>query len=107
MIVRKLPNGVNYKIFNENNEQTKIVHHNRLSPASNLPLTTKTIRRPYYKKAKTIEARNNTITYSSEISTESNGSDAIETLPSRRYPQHTRTPRHIDGTIPWRDIPDI
>ena len=46
-------------------------------------------------------------TFSSESSAESDGSDAIETLPSRRYPQRTRTPRHVDGTIPWSDIPDI
>ena len=32
VIVEKLPNGVNFKIKNENSNETTVVHHDRLSP---------------------------------------------------------------------------
>ena len=35
IVLRKMPNGVNFKIKNEKTSETKIVHHDRLSPIRN------------------------------------------------------------------------
>ena len=35
IVLRKMPNGVNFEINNENTSETKIVHHDRLSPIRN------------------------------------------------------------------------
>ena len=35
IVIKKLPNGVNFEIRNKHTSETKIVHHNRLSPIRN------------------------------------------------------------------------
>ena len=91
---------MNYEIINDKDEQTEIIHHNRLSPASNSILTRRPTRRPNYKEAN-VYKRKFVHVASSESSTGSKENDPIDPLLNRKYPQRNRIPRQIEGTLPW------
>ena len=126
-VVEKLPNGVNFRIRNDNSSETKVVHHDRLSPVRSGVNDFPTIQsRPRVKEQ---EANNDTYTSSSESSadisddtsdwdaeqdseqsssdSDSDGDNGDGGAIERRYPQRERVQRNIPGAIPWNAMPKL
>ena len=116
-VLRKLPNGVNFEIQDVKSKLTKIVHHNRLSPAS----TNSSSRSP---SSKTTQPKSSSSKVTDRRLSESDTSDSepeegqarredssasgeseIEDVPAApRYPQRNRVPRVVEGAVPWSDV---
>jgi len=113
-IVRKLPNGVNFEIKNANNE-TKTVHHDRLSPATEGDSPPKRVRPlPQYSSEDEESSGSDNELPASEgaftnldsdtSSTPSDQHEAEDDNQDRRYPRRIRQPRLLPGTLPWEAI---
>ena len=116
-VTERLPNGVNFSIRHSNSEQ-KIVHHNRLSPASkdDLPDEGKI---PASVTSQDHDQLNEryclSVCYDSLEEDNSDESDSEadenasvdsnmeeqEDIAARRYPARNRQARKLTGVVPW------
>ena len=111
IVLRKLPNGVNFKIENSRKEQ-KVVHHNRLLPFIERDAELLSDEEPNH-----IDLSDEEPSVVSELSSESSASDYEEDLqdelnqqlqedivPRRNYPRRDRRVRELPDAIPWNVI---
>ena len=109
-VLRKLPNGVNFEIQDPKSKATKIVHHNRLSPAPSLKPTSPNRKRQSY-RPKTINSptpREFSASDSDSSSSDSTGDEPDARGPAtRRYPNRVRVPRVVEGAVSWDDLNDV
>ena len=118
-VLRKLPNGVNFEIQSKKLKQTKIVHHNRLSPVrgesrskvSNSPKVkhpnTNILRSESFLAAST-DSDTSDDSVSVDGNTEEESDQDENGAPNvHRYPRRERVARHVEGTIPWSAIDEI
>ena len=109
VVLQKLPNGVNFKVRNVSSNETKVVHHDRLSPFREANNDTSGEQCPvdvsgdeYSSDGETesdITHDGSSVYEPSDTSTASDDSDVNEE--SRRYPARVRVQREIPGAIPW------
>lgn len=119
VVARKLPNGVNFEIRNEKTKETKIVHHDRLSPVRESVEETETVhnkRLPSVRKSvvdhttsefdtdSDDETFRRNASHSDYEPSSENDSEEPDDEP-RRYPVRERQHRVIPGAIPWSSIP--
>ncbi len=121
-ILRKLPNGVNFEIINDNTQETKVVHHDRLTVFKQgegnvlLPPKQKQVSNPVKKNTDNSDSTD-TEYLSSEESYESDSSvyesdensdpDTGDEAPvenQRRYPRRERRARQFEDRVPWTSI---
>ncbi len=130
VVLEKLPNGVNFKIKNTSTNETKIVHHDRLSPVrGNLDEVAMKKRRRVDDNQRdesdntsdTTDSDDGTFRGNEERSDYEPSSDelssddsevndeqgAVADVGARRFPARNRAPRVIPGTIPWSSIPRL
>ena len=108
IVLRKLPNGVNFQIKNEKNNSTKIVHHNRLKAVNDNTVEgsifegndKKSLMEEIISEDSTTNMSDDESDYSPSDSDVSDH-DVIE---DRRYPIRQRVQREIPGAIPWDAI---
>ena len=111
IVLRKLPNGVNFKIENSRKEQ-KVVHHDRL-----LPFIERDAELLSDEEPDQIDLPEEELSVVSEASSESSGSDYEADLenelnqqlhedivPLRNYPRRDRRLREVPDAIPWSVI---
>ncbi len=114
-ILQQLPNGVNFKIRNRNNE-TKVVHHDRLLPAavnndeSSAELSGHSFDPQDLGNHSEISSDTSS---SSESDSEVDEDDSVDSEPEmidlplrRRSPRRNRQARQFQGTIPWDAFAD-
>ena len=115
LIVKKLPNGVNFEITCPKSKNTKIVHHNRLSPvsgtsrkkqkrAAQLPGTTK---QPKPEQIIYEGSSDEDSSSDEDIDIVADNEDIPEDVVVRRYPARVRVQRQVEGTVPWDQVPDV
>lgn len=110
-VLRKLPNGVNFRIENSRKEQ-KVVHHDRL-----LPFIERDAELMSDEEPNQIELSEEELSVVSESSSESSASDYEEDLQDelnqqlqedivarRNYPRRNRRVRELPDAIPWNVI---
>ena len=114
IVKKKLANGVNFEISNMKSKETKVVHHNRLTPVNNPIKKIKHTNTFPYSEKTTIPINNdNEITSSDDSSfsesemSSSSDVENIEDETNRRYPLRNRTQRQIEGTVSWDQLPPI
>ena len=113
-VVKKLPNGVNFEIVCPKSKNTKIVHHNRLSPVSGSSRKNSNgkvpIRNPIKKPTTDLPAYEGSSEDNSssdeDIDVDTNNDPAPEAAQERRYPQRVRVQRQIEGAVPWDQVSD-
>ena len=116
-ILRKMPNAVNFEIFNPKSKERKVVHHNRLTPAQNSVnvLPTNSVWESHAKSQKrkaTKPIQRTDDESSSSDSSSDEESDGVVTNTDqteneerpRRYPLRNRVPRIIEGAVPWNAV---
>ena len=120
LIVEKLPNNVNFKIKNLSTQETKVVHHDRLTPVCDSfgRREDREFTRGDTKQLSESETdsdtdsdnegtlRNNDSDYEPS-STDTSSSDSEVVNDERRYPQRERQQRVIPGAIPWGAVPRL
>lgn len=112
-VLKKLPNGVNFQIKNTRNE-TKVVHHDRLSPVTTNEFPLEEIGRPSHHSNSNDESSSCSDQFSSDDSASSDSDSSysdsaedsdVEVNPNpdrnRTYPTRIRRARQIPGGIPW------
>ena len=109
-ILEKLPNGVNFLIINDQTRQSKLVHHDRLSPVHeselsfpNPPDFNMTPNRDFHNPEHNCfsECDSSDRSDSSGFEPDADSSDeSIIELP-RQYPRPIRTQIQLPGQIPW------
>ena len=119
-VVQKMPNGVTFRITNENSGATKIVHHDKLNPVrkrvSDVSDTESLIQdsvprggvdRDSWTSSGSSSGHSDY--FPSEDSDSDNDSDDSHIPPDgdRRYPTRDRNPRVIPGAIPWDAVPRL
>ena len=119
-VIDKLPNGVNFKIRNDQSHEEKIVHHDRIYPVKgpiSVPQTTQN-NMPGRKSRVTTQiagdgsdssssgsSEHSDYEPSSEDESDSENSDSVESEEdNHRYPQRVRQQRSIPGAIPWSAV---
>ena len=116
IVSEKLPNGVNFKIAKEKSNETKVVHHDRLSPFRHNDNDDIVQQRRRDESDERDESDTSTESDSdggthSEHSDYEPSSDDSATEDSdvdeepRRYPVRNRVPRNIPGAVPWSALP--
>ena len=125
-VLRKVPNGVNFEIYNPNTSAKKIMHHDRLIPfksgtnEDNDEIAFDTERYQSDKGAKPFgEVHHSDAMQSSSSEDEENSassdatpdlesdtedSDLDNATPPRQYPERVRRPRQFYDKIPWDAI---
>ena len=120
VVLEKLPNGVNFKIKNDSTGETKVVHHDRLSPVKEDSIHPEIVHNNPDRYARdedrsssddsdsdsTFRGNNEHSDFeedSNDSVTDSDSDDAVVGSP-RRYPQRIRRPRALPGTVPWSAI---
>ena len=124
-VLQKLPNGVNFKIRNELTNETKVVHHDRLTPVREEVEDQRLQLRHLQPKS-----HHGLPECSTELDTDSDdstfrgdashsdyepGSDDVSSADSadfeandeRRYPARDRRQREIPGAVPWSAVPRL
>ena len=102
-IIRKMPNGVNFKIENEKKER-KIIHHDRLVPFRSQ--TKKDVISPSVSRSN-CKNDNTSVNSDSENTSDESSDENVEEeeeVAERRYPLRERRQRAFEGTIPWDAI---
>ena len=114
-VLKKLPNGVNFKIINSKKEE-KIVHHDQLSPVlgsvkpgnqekpppSQRNISNDPILRSTYDTNSSSDSDSCLSEHDLDDTSESNEENDIEAeIPIRDRPRQVRTCRTIPNTIPW------
>ena len=115
-----MPNGVTFRITNENLGITKIVHHDKLNPVRNKMSDVSDNESSIHDSVPSGDNEGDGWTSSasssghsdyspSENSDSDNDSDDSHAPPDgdRRYPGRNRTPRVIPGAIPWNAVPRL
>ena len=121
IVLEKLPNGVNFKVRNLSSNETKVVHHDRLSPFRETNTGALKRQHPVEENQEGEQSLNS----DSEVESDSEGesdsdteahdgssvydpssdgsasSDPDAVVEPRRYPVRNRAPREIPGAIPW------
>ena len=92
VIIQKMPNSVNYEIKGTNGK-ISIIHHDRLTE---IPILKE--------KPRTKPITQCMLSSDEGVSESESDSEVIQDAPERRYPLRNRTPRIIEGTVPWEAI---
>ena len=111
-IVEKMPNGVTFRISNNDTGVTKVVHHDKLKLVRSSPsMADSSHREPGLECHR--ESEGSTSSASSSVHSdyspsESDDSDSSveEPVANRRYPVRNRPARVLPGAIPWDAVPD-
>ena len=111
-IVEKMPNGVTFRISNNDTGVTKVVHHDKLKLVRSSPsMADSSPREPGLECHR--ESEGSTSSASSSVHSdyspsESDDSDSSveEPVANRRYPVRNRPARVLPGAIPWDAVPD-
>ena len=107
-VIRKLPNGVNFEIRNDDTREKKVVHHDRLTPVKSSPVDAKlqskqvprkTVNQGQDEESSATESGSEDSEYEAG-SSDSDPGNVVE----RRYPQRNRIQRHIPGAVPWSAV---
>ena len=114
-VLRKLPNGVNFEIEELKTKTIKIVHHNRLTPASAHPTETTPSSTKHSSQQPSTSEIHSVPKIGAPYTDLSDSEDDYETASENehvdnpaepRYPQRIRVPRVVDGAVPWSDVDD-
>ena len=123
-VIEKLPNGVNFRIRNKSSAETKIVHHDRLSPVRSgekdalVPQSRRGVEEPVLHddtESSNTENSGDTsddtsdwdVDRESVQSSSSSESDSDDEDGGVRYTQRERAARSIPGAIPWSAVPKL
>jgi hypothetical protein len=125
IVLQKLPNGVNFKVKNESTNETKVVHHDRLTPVREdvddqrppLHLHQRDARHQPSKSSSDSDTDSDDDTFRGDASHSDYepGSDDASSADSadldvnegRRYPARDRRQRDIPGAVPWSAVPRL
>ena len=119
-VVKKLPNGVNFKIVNDQTKEKKIVHHDRLLPVKEGAAEEGETRDIIVNRQRTVKEHKPDNSYAND-STDSKSSESDDTddyspdtdddnqdreryVLQRQYPLRNRRARQIPNNIPWSAI---
>ena len=114
-VIKKLPNGVNFEIVNDQTKDKKIVHHDRLSPIREGTEEDGEARHITINRRTSIKGRKPDNSDASD-STDSESSDSDDSndyspdtdddnqVQHRQYPLRNRIARQIPNNIPWSAI---
>ena len=122
IVVRKLPNGVNFEIRNVATKEVKIVHHDRLTPVRENDIHTPiqprrrnvTLQLPADDDSES-ETDSDDGTFQGDASQsdyeptsgDESSADSEVNEEERRYPARERVQREIPGAVPWSAVPRI
>ena len=110
-VVEKMPNGVNFRISNEDSGVTKVVHHDKLKIVRTSSVAGSTSQEPDVERRGDSEGSTSSAAssvHSDYSPSDSSGTDSSveEPVVGHRYPARNRTNRVIPGAIPWDAVPD-
>ena len=107
-VIKKLPNGVNFEIVNDQTKDKKIVHHDRLSPIREGTEEEGEVRHITINRRTSIKGRkpdNSDASSDSDDKDDSNDyspdTDDDNQVQHRQYPLRNRIARQIPNNIPW------
>ena len=117
-ILRKLPKGVNFEIFNEKTSEKKIVHHDRLCPCKSfldgdhkVVSSDIRIKDPWahhtivsFESSSSEEDNDASSDISIELASDVEDSDVDNPTPPRQFPRRERRARQLPDNIPWDAI---
>ena len=122
VVLRKLPNGVNFEIKNVATREVKIVHHDRLTPVRehdiHQPIQPSREENTLYHPA-VAESESDTDSDDGTFrrdashsdyepsSADESSADSEANEEERRYPRRERTQRGIPGAVPWSAVPRL
>ena len=122
VVVRKLPNGVNFEIKNVATREVKIVHHDRLTPVrehdTHQPTQLCRGEVPTLHPSATdteSDTESDDGTFRGDAShsdyepssADESSADSEVNEEERRYPSRNRTQRNIPGAVPWSAVPRL
>ena len=93
-----MENGLNFRITKDLSNKKLIVHHDRLTP---LKPEIAAGDRNIVINCETSESDNEPLVRNELSDTDSENDDNQQMDEDRRYPLRLRTPRNIEGAIPW------
>ena len=122
-VMQKLPNGLNFKIFNNHTRETKIVHHDRLTPfketadadnskcnldnhrhnsniSDNKSAVSDVVESSEYESSDE-ESFESTSSDNFQSDMDTNDDDSEPEILHREYPRRERRMRQFPGNIPW------